>query len=75
MEVDQLLSELPPPPPSALSAGNLAGSLHQLQEEEEALQTQVSQLSNKRTKLAHELSDLISQVCGCVVTHVSLTST
>ena len=74
-----LLNDLPPPPPSLVPLSvprgqPLSGSLQKLQVEEQALQSQVSQLTNKREKLAHELSDLMSQVRPrvrvCVCLHV-----
>jgi len=40
----------------------LTGSLQKLQVEEQELQSQVNQLTDKRDKLAHELSDLMSHV-------------
>jgi hypothetical protein len=86
MEVDQILMDLSPPPPStrfsslphhghlrhSFSGGllplrrrddrSLQSNLEGIQKEEKELNVQVSQLTDKREKLSHELHDLISQV-------------
>ncbi len=67
MEVDQLLSELPPPstqqPKLRLPS---SGNMSKLHMEEKALKGQVNSLSGRRGKLSGELNGLLSQVCVCV---------
>jgi hypothetical protein len=76
MEVDMLLSDLPPVDaprpklsvPSSLTAYRVPVSggvnkINYLQQQEEALEGQVTDLTHKREQLAGELEGLISQVC------------
>lgn len=82
MELDMLLSDLPPvephptatPPlqvPSTL-AYRVALPLQHLQQEEKVLEGQVSNLTNKRQQLAGELEGLISQVQSIHIKSLSL---
>ena len=64
-----LLNDLPPPSTTSYSSSTLPAKLtvHKvpiplLQAEEKALEGQVTNLTNKREKLAGELEGLISQV-------------
>lgn len=61
MEVDQLLSELPPPSSQPKLKLNTT-SMSKLQLEERALKGQINSLSGKRTKLSGELSGVLSQL-------------
>ena len=64
MEVDQLLSELPPPSQPKLKINT--ANVSKLQLEERALKGQINSLSGRRAKLSGELSGVLSQVCVCV---------
>lgn len=81
MELDILLNDLPPaegprpklPIPSTtvyrvpVSGRPGLNNIQYLQKQEEALEGQVANLTNKREQLAGELEGLISQVCGHMI--------
>ena len=80
MELDMLLNDLPPaggprpklPTPSTTAyriplSGPGLDNIQYLQKQEEALEGEVVNLTNKRQQLAGELEGLISQVCGHVM--------
>ncbi len=75
IEVDQLLSELPPPStqqPKLLRLNSSGGNISKLHLEEKALRGQVHSLSGRRGKLSGELNGLLSQVRVCVCVRVCI---
>jgi len=62
LEVDQLLSELPPPVSTGQKMKIAPASVSKLQLEERSLKGQVGNLTGQRKKLSGELNGLLSQV-------------